>query len=372
MTKGLQRFTLLSGLLIQSSMFSWGTASYVTPNLQTPPPSSSPNFPMNDDQGWYVKPSMLIWRPFQGDVDAGISNQIVELLSPSLATKDKTLALSFDWGTGARLAIGRYLPNHENWDISVVGTYFYADTHNTYRGFVPSLVSLSSFADLKLVVPGWSAFLPSNPDTSVHRRLNFFNFDLLAGRQYCLTSKLNIHPFIGIRAALIYEKYTLHTTAFTLSSGTASVSLPSSDFRAWNDYWGVGPRVGTDLAYNFGAGWSFLGSLSGAFLYSRYKIKEKTDGVSATAPTSLLVKDADNLLRTNLETSIGLGWEKWVRNKTVRIAPSFLFETSQWFAFNNWLFTSLPSSTFDIELQAERKNGDLGFMGFTVNLQIDY
>lgn len=374
MTKWFSSSLLLSTCAFTTAVFGWGPSDYTPPSLQ---PEPSPtlavlSFPLNDDQAWFVKPSLLVWRPYQDDIDSGYTLSVPSL-SP-ISAKDKTQNVHFKWGTGARLTIGRYLPNHDQWDVTLASTFFYSDTHQTVRGKLGSSISLS---ELTLIAQGWNpSLLGTSIQTDLDWRINYFTWDLAIGRLYSLTPKFVIHPYICLRSALIYEKYSNKNQ----SVNPLRFDVIDTKFRALNSVWGLGPRVGSDFSFYFGHGWSFMGGLSGSVIMGRYNIKENVDGfisptTASLTPVTLKIRDGDGTMRANLEGNIGLGWEKWVRKHTVRVAPSFIFEATQWFLINNWVATNLPSSTPgspDWGMLSKRRMGDLGFLGFTVNLQIDF
>ncbi len=377
MTKRFCSSLLLSSCLITTALSGWGNAEYTPPSL-LPTPDPAPTtltFPLNDDQAWFVKPSLLVWRPYQDDIDTGFT-----LAIPSTApvvSKDKTQNVDFNWGTGVRLNIGRYLPHHEQWDVTLASTYFYSDTKQTIKG---KGFGSSSITDLVVISGGWNPeLLGPSLKTNLNWRINYFTWDLAIGRLYNLTPKFVIHPYLCLRTALMYEKYSdKNQSRGFMSSG--AVALLSTTFKASNSVWGIGPRLGSDFMFNFGRGWSFIGGLSGTIVMGRYHINENVkgyivrDGLTPSPTVRLKIHDADTMMRTNLEGNVGLGWEKWVRKHSVRIAPSFMFEVTQWFLINNWVATSLPNTTGspDWGMNSARRMGDLGFLGFTVNLQVDF
>src|SRR5688572_13287179 len=118
MTQWFSSLLLLSFSIFTSHLLGWGTSNYAIPPLQSSPAiPSSASFPLNADQAWSVKSSLLVWRPYQDDIDSGFTLTIPSI-TPTIS-KDKTQNVDFKWGTGVRLALGRYLPHHEQWDISL-------------------------------------------------------------------------------------------------------------------------------------------------------------------------------------------------------------------------------------------------------------
>lgn len=379
MTKRFCSSLLLSSCLFTTVLSGWGNAEYTPPSLV---PAASPtldvtSFPLNADQEWFVKPSLLVWRPYQDDIDSGFTLAFKSI--QPIFSKDKTQNVDFQWGTGVRLNIGRYLPHHEQWDVTLATTYFYSDTRETIKG--KGFDSPFTITDLVVVNPGWNPQIlgSANLKTNLNWRINYFTWDLAVGRLYNLTRKLVIHPYLCLRTTLMYEKYTNKNLAAGFSD-RGDVAWLNTSFKAYNSIWGIGPRIGSDVMFNFGRGWSFLGGFSGSIVMGRYHIKENLDGhltvaqVFPSPKARLKIRDADSMMRANLEGNIGLGWEKWVRNHSVRIAPSFLFEVTEWFLINNWVATTIPATNGvpDWGMDSNRRMGDLGFLGFTVNLQIDF
>jgi len=210
--------------------------------------------------------------------------------------------------------------------------------------------------------------LSSKTKASWH--LNYFVWDLLLGREFAMTPNIVFHPYVGLRIAAIYNNFR------SSSFGQTSIHIPPADPVSFigkakqklkERFWGLGPRIGTDWNYKFKGDWSFLGNFAGSLLYGHYDIKEKTavfdivDTISV--PLDCKALNHDDTLRMNLDCGLGLGWETWFRNNTVRLAPAFFFEGALWFDLNNF-FTPL--------FNFSQNHGNLGLMGFTFNLQVDF
>lgn len=382
MNHWLKSLSLLTIVGVEAHLLGWGGRGIT----EQAPSMPALNFPMNDDQAWFVKPSYLIWRPNQEDTDIGLSYYN----NGNGKISQKVREIDFSWGSGARVGIGRYLPNHEQWDVSLFTTYYYNNSQSHAKGSLPgNSVFTTTTAGVDSIEIGWSPDLLGDAINAVYGfRLNYFTMDLSIAREFSLTRTIVVHPLIGLRSALIYEKYyDRNKSLFILGSSTFAENLVErTKFTAKNDFWGVGPRIGADFSFAFGSGWKLMGSLSGSFLYSRYRIRERIQGFSPNGQETALVsadvkiRDAQFTLTTNIDASIGLGWESWVRNNTVRIAPSFVFEAVKWYGYNHWLsaLLSAPSDLiFSISSGSSgstkrHSDGDLGLFGFSLNLQIDF
>jgi hypothetical protein len=112
---------------------------------------------------------------------------------------------------------------------------------------------------------------------------------------------------------------------------------------------------------HFGLSWSLHGSQLVGLAVQPVKLKTSSDG-SSSLP--------------NIDGSVGLGWERWIRKNTVRVAASFMFEASQWFNANHLYHfepghTTVGTQNIPVS-QPDEQSGNLGLMGFSLNLQVDF
>jgi hypothetical protein len=176
------------------------------------------------------------------------------------------------------------------------------------------------------------------------------------------------HPFMGLRAALIYKK---NKTTYREPVATALGSTLRDKFTASSSYWGLGPRTGVDLQFNMSRGWSLLGNLSASLLFGRYDLDEDIMSNISGAIKTYHISDDRYAVRANLDAGLGLGWETWLNRNTVRLAPSVLFEASCWFDTNQ-LFVPKNAALTPPVFTNFRHQGNLVLMGFSFNLQADF
>jgi hypothetical protein len=332
-------------MIMSSSLFGWGTTQPEIPVVE-----------VKKSQDWLVKESYLILKPYEDDTDYASKLTVEGSLDTELEMSMKLEKPDFDWSSGVRLGIGRYLPKHDEWDITLFTTYYYAQEKNQ---------SHPNREKGTLLTPLWNpTFDGGATDGKMVWRLNFFNWDLSLGRVFNLLKTITAHPFFGLRAALIYKDYLASYSDTNLRDR----------FKASDTFWGIGPRAGVDFDFKFTPGWSFLGNLSAAIFYGEYTVEEKTSSLLSTGLTRYRNLDHRYCVRANLDTALGIGWEVWLKNRTVRIAPTLLFEASCWFDTNQ-LFVSQPTASSGLPLptfQNFRREGNLILMGFSLNLQTDF
>jgi hypothetical protein len=347
----------------------------------------TPGFNQKDDRQAFIKVDYLFWRP-------QLENAGFALKSVSSAPAEQPQSVKFTLkqpecklSSGVRLGIGGY--THDSWDIGLTGTYLRSKTHKHIHG------NPSTF---KQTLPQWvpSVFGTGGLNASALWALNFSVLDFAIGREFFLTKRFAVHPFIGLRGYCINQKLKNHFQG-TFLQGTSpnqvSVTLPSK-FKVTQSIFGAGPRLGLDMGFYVSQDWAFLGGLSGSLLCSTYRIKQNAFAHINTVDTTgtiltinnlnLKTKDGATLGRANLDAYFGIGWDKWCNNGRNRFAVSLLFEASHWFQINQLLdidTTSLENSNNQLTSQnrsqnttfmAEKRHGDLSFMGGTVHFQFDF
>lgn len=349
-TRSLCTLTVAS-LLIQGSLLAWNHSIA----KDATPADFKKDYPFSQDQGWYTEESYLLLKPSMENiwygnkikqVDVNLSKNHIKILDPE-----------FQWSSGVRLSIGRYLPRHDGWDTSLTTAYLYSDADNKNKVAPNQLVGFNS---------SYSSGLPFNSG-QFGWRLNYWTVDFSLGRSFQMTPHIVFHPYTGLRGSWQYQ----HTTSKV--NATVPGTFITSKEKIGNDFWGVGPRFGTNFIYYFRNHFSLLANLAASLLVGGQHLKRDLNfDIITTQAVSRRIRSHDrlNVIRSNLEAMMGLGWETWVKNHTIRIAPSACLEGSLWFSMNQLYHIYNADSNFDnIET---RCHGNLGLMGVSFNLQVDF
>ncbi len=356
---------------LSTTLGAWGQR----PPLNQTGESTDLHFPLSSSQSWGMEESLLVWKTFEDDTDYAVRLLQQQSSSSESLSKRSVKHPEFEWSTGVRLKLTRYLPSNDPWDVDLIGTYYYDQaTKNTKVGF--SFVNEDNFNIL--VSPLDTFTFGDAAKAHLSTQMNFFTFDLVAGRYYALTKKIDIHPFIGIRTVLNYQNYKVRYFGTPLSAPGEPFGY--SSFKGDHDFWGIGPRIGTDVALRMGRHWFLTGTFGATLFGGRYDVTEQVRGTTTFNETRIGLRnklsDADTVLRSNIDASLGLEWEKWVRGNTVRIAPSFVFEVSEWFSMKRWIDTHFFRTTTlggpQPTIYPHRRYSDLGLMGFNINLKVDF
>ncbi len=358
MNKNWALASLAMGVLSQLSLQAWS-------NGNNPPqegPEMTENFPFAQTQEWYTEESYLLMKPYMENMIFGNTDSFEQTSGNNFTNKIKVKQPEFEWSSGVRVAIGRYLPKHDLWDIGLTTTFFYTDTND------------SANANLSDGV-GFNPFFISNPTNggSFNWRLNYWTVDLMVGRLFDMSKTTVFHPYFGVRGSFQYQQAHIKTSITNQFPPFSSITRATLD----NDFWGVGPRVGTAFIYYFQSHFSLLANISTSLLVGAQNLKLKESNASSTvvhdifqrANTQIKSDDSIGVIRSNVEASLGIGWEQWMKNNTIRIAPSINFEGALWFDMNQLYNLYSDNGLVNVE---QRRHGNLGLMGVSFNLQVDF
>ena len=137
---------------------------------------------------------------------------------------------------------------------------------------------------------------------------NLADFEL--GKVIDLGSDLYIRPFIGIRGAWLEQKINLNLSGNFAQNLPLSLDMPAF-VRIKQCSFGVGPRMGLDTSWGNFCGFSLIGNLSGALVYSRPKAHYN---VVATG-----INSSDNSLINFSITNIQISDSYWQLNPNVQM-----------------------------------------------------
>ena len=231
--------------LVTLSLHSWGNWRDHPVGQVIDPPIVENKFPLSSSQGWFVEESYLILKPHEDNLWYSSKLSLSGSAGDHYNFKINKEAPDFGWYSGFRLNVGRYLEHHDYWDISLSTTYYYASSEDHASANLSKGKRLTSRWGVMLATPLNKA--------EVNWRLNYFTWDLSAARLYQMTSWFDIHPLMGLRAAYMTQNY--HTRASGQFNFNATPATFSEKFKASNTQWGIGPRLGTNLQFNFRRHW---------------------------------------------------------------------------------------------------------------------
>lgn len=380
--------TLVSLLSLQTpAEASWTSKGRVQEQKHAEATANTPGFNLKDDRFMYIEADYLLWRPQMEDSyfaikaasagDGGGSGN-----GQGITARGKLKQPNFNLSSGVRLGIGSF--NTDSWDFGLKGTYLYSDASKHLSG---------NPSNNTVVIPDWLGVIFGFRGTKTvsYWKMNFGLVDFTIGREFFLTKRFVAHPFIGLRGAIINQtNHVKYRALFELAtSSTTTTEVPgTTKFNAKSDIWGLGPRAGFDLNFYLSNEWSLLGGLAGSLLYTKYKIKEKFNGLTVESSTTpnvdilqpfdIKMKDGTNFGRANLDAYFGLGWDRWYNHGKNRVSIAVAFEAQQWFSLNQWFSLDVTTSGGNnnnngpFNIRADKRHGDLSLIGGTLHFQLDF
>jgi hypothetical protein len=370
MKKQISIISLLTLLSLQAPVqAAWASKNRPDPKKDeiTPPPNT-PGFKLQDNRTWYIEADYLFWKPNLEDTSFALKGTgSTNSTTGAVVGKEKIKQPSFDLSSGARLGLGGY--TNDSWDVGFRGTYLYSDAHKTIHAHPENN---------QIIAPQWfsSIFGTQGTKATADWRMNFYLLDFTIGREYFLTKRFSVHPFIGLRGAAIFFKDSSHFRSNFQSSSTSSFAV-SDRFSAKQSIWGAGPRIGFDLNFYVACDWLFMGGLSGSLLYTNYRVSERFKGFYAPttttiAPFNLKGKQSSNFGRGNIDAYFGFGWSHWYNNGSTRVTIALSFEAQEWFNLNQLFSLESVTPTNRLDIHADKNHGDLSLIGGTLHFKIDF
>lgn len=265
--------------------------------------------------------------------------------------------VDFDCNVGFRVGFD-YGMKYDQWDTAFYYTYFRADGrhHVSTDGQITSAFLGNFYIDNQ---EGF-AFGPDYQKASIHWNIDYNVFDWEIGRNYWVSQALALRPFIGLKGGWIdqgiHTKWKDPLVADPGSFGTAKEHMK-------NDFWGIGPSLGLNMKWKFGAirnhFFSLFGDLSGAIMYGNWTFGDVYRNQVPEKVTVVL--DTINSAATMLRTFLGFGWETQFSQDRYYFSLRLGYEMQVW--LNQFQLITLSQG---------RPNNELTFQGGTFDFQFGF
>ncbi len=361
--------SMLALLSLQAPIHaSWTSKGKPKQKKQEAPPPNTPGFNVQDNRTWFVEADYLLWKPTLEDTGFALKGTgSTNSTTGAVVGKESIKQPSFEWSSGARLGIGGY--THDSWDVGFRGTYLYSDASKTLH---------ADPTKNQIIAPQWfsSIFGTQGTKATANWQMNFYLLDFTIGREYFLTKRFSAHPFIGLRGAAILLKDHSHFQS-NFQASAAAIFAVSDRFRAKQNIWGGGPRIGFDLNFYVCTDWAFVGGLAGSLLYTNYHVREQFKGFYAPttttiAPFKLKGSQSSNFGRGNLDAYFGFEWSRWFNKGQNRVTIAVTGEAQEWFNLNQLFSLEAVTPNNGLDIQTDKNHGDLSLLGGTLHFQIDF
>lgn len=283
----------------------------------------------------------LWWRASSDEVTLGYE----EFFDPSTTATGGCCSGSVKQSLSAREPKERFQPGFrlgldyicpcDGWDAGIFYTHFHSKSKA--EGFSELPLAAATNQAFTAFRPLWETVTGDNisptdetsnggsvPDFAEGEWiLNLDYLDVEIGHKYFVSCRFALRPFIGLRGARINQSYNYDAFAdrdvTTTDIGQASNHFHSV-MKAKNNFLGAGPRVGLDVQFDVGCGFSLYGAAAGSLLYGRFE-RHSNEHYTDTTPGLVGPPVAGTTFRFNQhypsdrtscaisDLEIGLQWE---------------------------------------------------------------
>jgi len=302
-------------------------------------------------ENWYFTGDMLWWHADEGGTDYAQVAKNGILSAPSSPVKNHKL--TFDWDFGFKAGIGKIFA-HDKWDLFLNFTWF--RTKNSAKTSLEDIPLGSQGAITPLLVAGGPI---GASHVKAHWKIRYYVLDLDLGRDFFISPKLSVHPYVGLKTAWIDQRARSVSDVFFPSAMT----LKSKDR---NNFWGIGPSLGFDGKWFLDYGFYFLSSIGGAILWGDFDVHHRESRSAFSHIRNNYHLDIHQI-SPMAQVQLGIGYETNLYHNSYHIAVNVSYENQYW-----WNQNQIPKFTaFTIE-RYHRYAEDLSLQGITVDVRFDF
>ncbi|HKZ00428.1 MAG TPA: Lpg1974 family pore-forming outer membrane protein [Rhabdochlamydiaceae bacterium] len=318
---------------------------------------------------FYATGEFLYWRAYEDGMDYA---QKTFLANPGgtgqVVANSQVHNLHFHYGPGVRAGIGYYMP-HSDWDLFAQWTYLHPIARKKVTGFSETSTYPTTGADFlfptRFAGDLTNAMLQS---AEGHWGVVFHTATLELGRVFSFNRWLSLRPHFGLMSAWINQK-------IKLNYDPVDPDLERLIVKQRNNFWGVGFRAGLDTRWPLSQGFSIYGNFAAALLWGHFHLSDHQSGDPSTVFSSgqeLFVSSifsSIERLRPNLQATLGLRWDKYIKNNRYHWGVNVGYEFNEWFDQNELYRIARNSSALQ---NLTHPGGDLGFQGWNFGLRFDF
>jgi len=295
--------------------------------------------------GPYVTGEWLYWKTYEGGIEyAAEFNDEAE--GDFVGAKGEVI--HGKWNSGYRAGLGIVLP-YDQWDFYLCYTSYDFESSSTKGG---TLFPLFVFGGVNNLI---------NVSKAEGRwRLEFQTVDFEWGKDFYISKKLSMKPFIGAKGASIDQKFDIDYTP----AATTAFAGEEFDVDLKNDFIGGGLRGGIYSNWYLSKGFSFFGEASGALLFGRFHIKQEQDqgGVEEVD-----IHTHFHRYTPTVQLNFGIAWDTNFDCNRFHFGAAVGFESQYW-----WRQNQLEQFTNIFNQRYIRASEDLSLHGLTVEVRIDF
>jgi hypothetical protein len=247
----------------------------------------------------------------------------------------------FSYSSGVRIAAG-YDFFCRNYDLNLAWTHIHPST----------IINISSNDILIFFIDQTNTNFPQATSGQAQWNLNYNMLDLILGCAFMPCKGFTLHPNIGLKGGWIHQTQEIEVNNVGLDGPPPiATEFAQGSFNRRNNFHGVGPRIGVDVDYRFGACFGLFSTVSGALLVGDGPLQTSTflsetldNQGNPNGPQSTLLSDSGSRVSATMqlllgidgtycffqkyEVCLGVGYEVqfwWKQLRAVNSIPQILF-----------------------------------------------
>ncbi|MBS0619969.1 MAG: hypothetical protein JSS61_00725 [Verrucomicrobia bacterium] len=312
----------------------------------------------------------LYWRMQEGSLDFAVRGQQAAATGQATYDIGDFEIPDFKWKAGYRAYFG-FRTSPKLWDLDAIYTYYYGKGNKTVHtphpsqllaNPTPSGTSVSSLLIGTFPQATGTAVFTAKADMNLHYNVG----DLLLGRRFGIAKDILLKLQMGATGAWIEEKF--HYKYIGTPAVTAATVRGKQNF----DFRGGGMRIGINLDWFIGSGFSLIGNATTACLVGHYHqhATNRTSNAGATPPQTLQdSRYRDTRLATHTQLSLLPAWGITGRHVAFLIYGGY--------EFNYWtnlveIYRSDSSVNSYTGRATLRSSGNLGIQGITAGASLKF
>lgn len=311
-----------------------------------------------DGWGMFVYGDFLYWTAQIDGVDLAYREKAPTQSDPSAFTRLEKL--NYHWDPAFRVGLGYYIDSMD-WFLMLEWTRFRNDasksigaTDTTELEPLWGNISSNDFLELKLMKGKWN--------------LHYDTLDLMVAPGFFRYQQFAFRPTYGVRRAWIDWDYPLFQRSIV--DEIFITDFRTSKIRNKNHYSAVGFIGGIQAKMLMGMGFHLYGDIFASILYGKFDVKQPIEATVRIDTAQEIFGTLETVtyenstsywrVRPNVHMKMGLEWERFFKNNSMRLNLHIGYEFLVWLNQN------------ELHHFYVAQRGDLGINGLTVGGRFEF
>lgn len=300
----------------------------------------------------YLTADFIWWKAVEQGLDYGFNGTTTFAHD---ADKGKLKHPKFSYEPGFKVGFG-LKGRHDGWDFFAQYTRLVTDSDDT-KSHINSDSDGDSQVQSNIVVPEFNNFNSFWAEEAEAKwNLNFNVIDLELGRNFWISKRLTLRPFVGLKFDWTTQKFHVEYEDLVDTSNDFSTNLSDGDdinIKMHQDQWAAGLRTGLNTSWYMWNHWTIFGDFALSGMVNDFNVK-RTDTFDTAVFGEYIqnhVKRKAQPVTAVLEFALGLRFETTWHHDDYMFQLQAGWEEQIWFGQNQFIFFPNGSGGADLSFQ---------------------